>query len=65
MAQSYRSWRDQYEGEWETKFRQTYERRMIDVLDTHFFVGTIHRHPREMDHRRAVLPAAPGHARSI
>ena len=47
MGQSYRSWRDEYEEEWETKFRDTYERKMISIYDTHFYVGTVHRHPKE------------------
>jgi hypothetical protein len=47
MAQSYRAWRDEYEEEWETKFRDTYERKMINVYDTHFYVGTMHQHPKE------------------
>ena len=47
MAQSYRSWRDEYEEEWETKFRMKYERQMIDILDTYFYVGTVHRYPKE------------------
>jgi hypothetical protein len=47
MGQSYRSWRDEYEEEWETAFRQTYEEKMITRYDTHFFVGAIHRYPRE------------------
>ncbi len=47
MAQSYRSWRDQYQEEWETAFRQTYEDKMINRYDTYFYVGTIHQHPKE------------------
>ena len=27
------------------KFRQKYEREMIDKNDTHFYVGNIHQHP--------------------
>jgi hypothetical protein len=41
------STRDEYEGEWETAFRHKYERQMIDILDTHFYVGTVHRYPKE------------------
>jgi hypothetical protein len=44
MGQSYRDWRDKYEEEWETAFRQTYEEKMLE-RDTHFYVGTIHQHP--------------------
>lgn len=47
MGQSWRSWRDKYGEEgWEEKFRQTYESDMINRFDTHFYVGTVHRHPR-------------------
>jgi hypothetical protein len=47
MAESYRRWRDKYEEEWETAFRQKYEDEMIIKLDTHFYVGTVHKHPTE------------------
>jgi hypothetical protein len=47
MAESYRRWRDKYEEEWETAFRQKYEDEMITKLDTHFYVGTVHKHPTE------------------
>ena len=65
MAQSYRSWRDEYEEEWETKFRMKYERQMIDILDTYFYVGTVHRYPKECDYRWPVLPAEARHTRPI
>lgn len=32
--------------DWETPFRQRYETEMIEKNDTHFYVGTIHQHPR-------------------
>jgi hypothetical protein len=44
MGQSYRNWRDEYQEEWETAFRQTYEDKMMK-RDTHFYVGTVHRYP--------------------
>ena len=47
LAQSYRSWRDEYDEEWETALRQKYETEMINKLDTHYYVGTVHRHPTE------------------
>lgn len=47
MGQSYRSWRDKYQEEWEIAFRQKYEDEMSNKLDTHFYVGTVHRHPKE------------------
>lgn len=47
MAESYRRWRDEYEEEWETAFRKRYEDEIINKLDTHFYVGTVHRHPTE------------------
>jgi hypothetical protein len=45
MGQSYRSWRMTYGAGWEAKFREKYERHMIDRYDTWFFVGTMHQHP--------------------
>jgi hypothetical protein len=47
MAQSYRSWRDEYDEEWEIALRQKYEEEMINKFDTHFYVGTVHKHPKE------------------
>ncbi len=46
MGQSYRSWRKQYGDAWEAKFRERYERDMIEKSDTHFYVGTVHQHPK-------------------
>jgi hypothetical protein len=45
MAQSYRRWRDEYGDEWESAFRQWYEREMMEKFDTHFYVGTMHLRP--------------------
>jgi hypothetical protein len=45
MAEAWRSWRLQYGDGWEEKFRQRFEREMIEKYDTHFFVGTVHQHP--------------------
>jgi len=45
MGQSWRSWRRAYGSQWEAKFRERYERDMIDRNDTSFFVGTVHQHP--------------------
>jgi len=45
MGESYRRWRKQYGRQWEEKFRQRYELEMISKNDTHFYVGTVHRHP--------------------
>jgi hypothetical protein len=45
MGQSYRNWHQRYGEGWEAKFRQRYEREMIEKNDTHFFVGNIHQHP--------------------
>lgn len=48
MAASWRSWKDKYGSDhWEAKFRQRYEREMIEANDTHFYVGTVHQHPKE------------------
>jgi PhoPQ-activated pathogenicity-related protein len=41
MGESYRRWKRQYGDGWEAKFRNKYEREMIDKFDTHFFVGQI------------------------
>jgi hypothetical protein len=46
MLQAYRRWRKEYGKDWETAFRGRFERDMIDKVDTHFFVGTIHQHPK-------------------
>jgi hypothetical protein len=32
-------------ADWETAFRNRFERDMIEKYDTHFFVGTVHQHP--------------------
>jgi hypothetical protein len=45
MGQSWRSWTVKYGDAWESKFRETYESRMIESPDTHFYVGTIHQYP--------------------
>jgi hypothetical protein len=47
MGESYRRWRRQYGDGWEPVFRQKYEQEMIYKNDTHFYVGTVHRHPDE------------------
>lgn len=45
MGEAWRKWRSQYGQNWEKPFRQKFEREMIHKLDTHFFVGTMLRHP--------------------
>jgi hypothetical protein len=47
MAEAWRSWKADYGDQWEPKFRQRFERDMIEKLDTHFFVGTLKAHPAE------------------
>jgi len=47
LGASWRSWRARYGDEWEAKFRQRYERDMIERLDTLFFVGTLKAHPAQ------------------
>ena len=47
MGQSWRKWRTDYGDDWESAFRHRYEIEMRDKLDTHFYVGTLNRHPRE------------------
>ncbi len=45
MAESYRAWRKYYgDDEWEKRFRQRYEKEMIEKKDTHFYVGTMAQH---------------------
>ena len=45
LEESYRRWGHAYGANWEMKFRETYETRMILNADTHFYVGTIRQHP--------------------
>lgn len=45
MGESWRRWSKQYGDKWETYFRQKYETEMIERFDTHFYVGTVHKHP--------------------
>jgi hypothetical protein len=45
LEESYRKWRRIYGANWEAKFRETYETRMIFKADTHFYVGTVRQHP--------------------
>ncbi len=44
LGQSWRRWRWKYGSDWESKFRQKFETEMIKKNDTHFYVGTLHRH---------------------
>lgn len=46
MGESWRKWSKDYGDGWEAKFRQRYETEMIERFDTHFYVGTVHRHPK-------------------
>jgi hypothetical protein len=46
MGESWRKWSAEYGVQWETKFRERYEREMIEKYDTHFYVGTVHQHPQ-------------------
>jgi hypothetical protein len=45
MGQAYRSWRRTYGTKWEEKFRERFERDMVERNDTSFFVGTLHQYP--------------------
>jgi hypothetical protein len=45
MAESWRRWKDTYGDDWESKFRMRYEQDMIQRRDTHFYVGTVNKHP--------------------
>lgn len=46
MAEAYRRWKTKYRAGWEAKFRERFERDMIEKFDTHFYVGTLHQHPK-------------------
>jgi hypothetical protein len=46
MAEAYRQWRPQYGATWEAKFRERFELDMMQKYDTHFMVGTVHKHPK-------------------
>ncbi len=60
MGQAYRSWCREYGDQWEDKFRQRFEREMIDKNETHFFVGTIHQHPGSWIIVGLFYPPRPG-----
>ena len=47
MGEAYRRWRDEYDDEWEIALRRKFEDEMIHKRDTHFYVGTVHNHPKE------------------
>lgn len=47
MGESWRRWSRDYGDQWEAAFRQKYETEMKNRFDTHFYVGTIHQHPKE------------------
>jgi hypothetical protein len=46
MGQSWRKWRTDYGEQWEAAFQETYELKMKEQDDTHFYVGTIRQHPK-------------------
>jgi len=46
MGEAYRAYLAKYGNGWEMKFREKFEREMIEKFDTHFFVGTVHNHPK-------------------
>ena len=45
ICQSYRSWSRKYRDDWEGKLREKYEHEMIELNETHFYVGTLRGHP--------------------
>ncbi len=45
LGQAYRRWKQRYGPGWEDKFRERFERDMIEKNDTHFYVGTLRGHP--------------------
>jgi hypothetical protein len=44
MGQAYRQWRRDHGDDWEQAFRLKFEADMANKFDTHFFVGTVHKH---------------------
>jgi hypothetical protein len=46
MAEAYRRWRCEHKQGWEAPFRKKIEAAMLEEYDTHFFVGTVHQHPK-------------------
>jgi hypothetical protein len=45
IGEAWRRWSSEYGSNWESKFRQRFEEEMIEKYDTHFYVGTLHKHP--------------------
>ena len=45
MSEAWRKWKQDYGDGWEEKFRQRFEKEMIEKYDTHFYVGTVKQHP--------------------
>ncbi len=45
MAEAWRTWSVKYGAKWQEKFRQRFEKEMVEKFDTYFYVGTIHQHP--------------------
>jgi hypothetical protein len=46
MLESYRKWRSRYTKNWEEKFKETYEYKMIEMNDTYFYVGNQLAYPK-------------------
>ncbi len=46
MGQAYRKWRVEYGNDWEGAFRNKFETEMKERFETHFYVGTMHQHPK-------------------
>jgi hypothetical protein len=45
IGEAWRRWSKEYGKDWEEKFRLRFETEMIEKYDTHFYVGTVHKHP--------------------
>lgn len=45
ISEAYRTFRNKYGKDWESKLRDKFENGMINKCDTYFYVGTIHGHP--------------------
>ena len=46
MAETYRKWSSEYGDGWKQAFLDRWESEMINLNDTHFYVGTLSDHPK-------------------
>lgn len=45
LAESYRRWRTPFGADWRAAILEKYDTQMRERLDTHFYVGTVHKYP--------------------